>query len=77
MEHAPALIPAWTLLVDPSAAQSIIERVAGLKLPRRTCRPLDRRRPLIVNPELARFDAEVEAANDENATEIETAPTAA
>jgi hypothetical protein len=61
MEHAPALTQPWTLLLDPAAAQSMIERVAKLKLPRRICRPLDHRCQPVKNPELARFDAAVEA----------------
>ena len=62
MEYAPATTQAWALLLDPAAAHSIIERVSKLKLPRRICRPLDRRRERIDNSELAKFDAEVEAA---------------
>jgi len=66
MEHAPAVTQPWTLLLDPAAAQSMVERVAKLNLPRRICRPLDRRRQPIMNAELARFDSaiEAEAAND-------------
>lgn len=64
---APALTQPWTLLLDPAAAQSMIERVAKLKLPRRIYRPLEPRHQPIMNAELARFDAavEAEAANDE------------
>ncbi len=77
MEHAPALIPAWTLLVDPAAAQSVIARVAKLDLPRRIYRSLDRRRAPVVDPALARFDADVEAANDAEATEFQGSSTTA
>jgi hypothetical protein len=75
MEQAPALVQPWALLLDPVAAQSVIERVSKLKLPRRTCRPLERRREQIMNAELAQFDAavETEAANDEALTGIEPA----
>ena len=67
MEHVPTVGESWTLLLDPAAAQSLIERVSKLKLPRRVCRPLDRRREQVINTELTRFDdaIEAEAANDE------------
>jgi hypothetical protein len=62
MEQTLAPASRWALLVDPAAAQSVIERISKLRLPRRVCRPLDRRREQIENTELAKFDAEVEAA---------------
>ena len=61
MEPAPATTQAWTLLLDPAAAHAIIEQVSKVRLPRRICRPLDRRRERIENSDLARFDAAVEA----------------
>ena len=67
MEHVPAVGESWTLLLDPAAAQSLIERVAKLNLPRRVCRPLDRKPEQVINADLAHFDdaIEAEAANDE------------
>ena len=60
-EQTFALAPRWALLVDPAAAQSAIEKIAKLALPRRVCRPLDRRREQIENAELAKFDAAIDA----------------
>jgi len=77
MEETPALAQRWALLIDPAAAQSVIERMAKLELPRRNCRPLDRGRAQVGNAELAQFDAaidaavEAEAASDEDCSEIE------
>ena len=68
MEQTLALAQRWAMLVDPVAAQSVIERVSKLALPRRICRPLDRRREQIENAELATFDAAVEAAVEAEAT---------
>jgi len=67
MEHVPAVCESWTLLLDPAATQSLIERVSKLNLPRRVCRPLDRKHGQGINADLARFDdaIEAEAANDE------------
>lgn len=72
MEHAPATTQTWTWLLDPSAAHAVIEHASKVKLPRRICRPLDHRRELTNNSELAKFDAavEAEAANDENMAEV-------
>jgi hypothetical protein len=78
MEQAPALAETRPLLVDPAAAQFAIERISKLKLPRRICRPLDRKRERIDNAELAQFDAavesavEAEAASDLDLAEIES-----
>ena len=57
----------WTLLLDPAATQTAIERISKLELPRKICRPLDRKREKIENAELALFDAEIEAAVDAEA----------
>jgi len=79
MEETFALAQRWALLVDPAAAQSVFERIAKLELPRRVCRPLDRRREQIENAALAQFDAEIEAeieaeeASDPALPEIELA----
>jgi hypothetical protein len=76
MEPAPATIPTWAFLLDPAAAHAVIEHASTLRLPRRICRPLDRRRERIENSELAKFDAaveaavEAEAANDEALTGV-------
>jgi len=70
MEPAPASTQAWALLLDPTGAHAVIEHASKLSLPRRICRPLDRRRERIENSELAKFDAAVEAANDEDLAEI-------
>jgi hypothetical protein len=65
MEQTLALAPRWALLVDPAAAQSVIERMSKLELPRRVCRPLDRgNEKKIGNAEREQFDAAIEAAAD-------------
>ena len=66
MEQFPALGQSWTMLLDPVAAQSMIERMSKLNFRRRICRPLDGRGERIIDAKLAQYDAEVEAANDEN-----------
>ena len=79
-EQAFVLAQRWALLIDPSAAQSAIERLAKLALPRRICRPLDRKREQIENLELEQFDAaidatvEVEAEAESEPESIEFAP---
>jgi len=74
MEQAPASAQTWAMLLDPSAARAAIEHVSKLKLQRRICRPLDRRREQKMNPELMEFDAaiEVEPALDEESAEMTT-----
>jgi len=67
MEHVSTNTRAWNLLFDPAAANAIIEHVSRLELPRRVCRPLDRRRGRIENSDLARFDAAVEATAEADA----------
>ena len=83
MEQTMVLAPRWALLVDSAAAQSAIERVSKLNLPRRICRPLDRVREQIENAELRQFDAAIEAAVEDEApsgqdwVEAEPAPSGA
>ena len=60
-EQTFALAPRWALLIDPSAAQAVIETISKLALPHRVCRPLDRKREQIENAELAKFDAAIDA----------------
>lgn len=65
----------WTLLIDPAAALTVIERISKAELPRKICRPLDRRREERENAELARYDAEIEAAFDsEAASDLDSTP---
>jgi len=65
MEPFPALEQPWALLLDPVAAQSMIERMSKLNFRRRICRPLDGKPERIIDARLAQYDAVVEAANDE------------
>ncbi len=65
MEQFPALGQSWALLLDPVAAQAMIERMSKLNFRRRICRPLDRKAERIIDAKLAQYDADVEAANDE------------
>lgn len=71
MERFPALGQPWTLLLDPAAAQAVIERMAKLNVRRRICHPLDRKGERIIDATLAKFDREIdaEAANDARAFE--------
>jgi hypothetical protein len=71
MEHAPATTQTWALLLDPASAHAVIEHLSKLRLPRRICRPLDRRQERIENSELAKFDAAVEAAVEAEAASDE------
>ncbi|MBE0626939.1 MAG: hypothetical protein IH606_19230 [Burkholderiales bacterium] len=76
MEQALVLCSRWAMLVDSTAAQSAIDRISKLNLPRRICRPLDRdrRREQGKNAELEKFDAAIEAAIEaEAASELELA----
>ncbi len=66
MEQFPALGQSWALLLDPVAAQAMIESMSKLNFRRRICRPLDRRGERIIDAKIAQYDAEVEAANDED-----------
>jgi len=66
MELFPALGQSWNLLLDPAAAQDMIERMSRLNFRRRICRPLDRKAERIIDARVAEYDAEVEAANDED-----------
>jgi hypothetical protein len=71
MEPAPATTQTWALLLDPASANAVIEHLSKLRLPRRICRPLDRRQERIENSDLARFDAAVEAAVEAEAASDE------
>ncbi len=68
METFPALGQSWALLLDPVAAQDMIERMSKLNFRRRICRPLDRRAERVIDAKLVEYDAEVEAeaANDKD-----------
>lgn len=50
----------FALLWDPASVIAAAERAAKWNLPRRVCRPLDRRMAIQVNAEVAAFDAQVE-----------------
>ncbi len=60
MEETPVSSQPWTMLLDPEAARSAVERLSKLNLRRRICRPLDRKRQRGVNAELMQFDAAIE-----------------
>ena len=61
----------FAMLHDPAAVLAAAERAEKWNLPRRICRPLDRRAAKLVNPEVAAYDADVEDAqlDDEEAAE--------
>lgn len=48
------------LLIDPAAALAAAARIAQSDLPRRICRPLDRRMAVPVSAEVAAYDADVD-----------------
>jgi hypothetical protein len=52
----------FALILDPDTIENALKRAAGLNLPRRECRPLDRYTGRRVSADLAKYDAEVEAA---------------
>jgi hypothetical protein len=62
MEQSPQY--SFDLLVDPAAVLAAAERAAKWDLPRRICRPLDRRHIAPVSTEVADFDADVEGADE-------------
>lgn len=47
-------------LIDPASVMAAVERADKWDLPRRICRPLDRRAAMLVNAEVAAYDASVE-----------------
>lgn len=47
-------------LIDPASVLAAAERAAHWDLPRRICRPLDRRAALPINAEVAAYDATIE-----------------
>lgn len=55
----------FALLMDRDAIRAAIGRAARLDLPRRECRPLDRYTGKRVNLDVARYDEEIEATNDD------------
>ena len=71
-----ATVQPWALLLDPNAAQSAVEHISRLKLRRRICRPLDRRREQVIDAELMQFDAAVDAEPviENGLSEIEPVP---
>lgn len=73
MQHAAPL--SFALLINPQTVQAAAERAAHWDLPRRICRPLDRRAATIVNPEVAAYDATIEDTPivDEEAEEMSAA----
>ena len=61
--HNATLEPlSFAALFDPTVARAAAERAASWKLPRRTCRPLDRYAGGRVNPALFSYDNEIDCA---------------
>ena len=61
--HNATLEPlSFAALFDPTVARAAAERAASWKLPRRTCRPLDRYAGGRVNPALLSYDNEIDCA---------------
>lgn len=59
--NQPSTTPfSFAQLFDPAIAQATAERAAKWNLPRRVCRPLDRRVAITVSAEVAAYDASVE-----------------
>jgi len=50
----------FAMLIDPQTVHAAAQRAAQWDLPRRICRPLDRRTALPVNADVAAYDAAVE-----------------
>jgi len=50
-------------LIEPAVVQAAADRIARCNLPRRICRPLDRRMHVPVSAEVAAYDATVEASS--------------
>ncbi len=49
-------------LIEPAVVQAAAERAAQWNLPRRICRPLDRRMVVPVSADVAAYDATIEAS---------------
>lgn len=60
MQQSMVTTLSFAQLIDPSSVLAAAERAAKWNLPRRVCRPLDRRMAIPVNPEVAAYDAEIE-----------------
>ncbi len=60
MEQANCPQYSFAMLLDPAAVQAAAERAAKWDLPRRICRPLDRRTLVAVSADVAAYDAAVE-----------------
>lgn len=52
----------FALILDPDTIESVVKRAEKLDLPRRECHPLDRYNGRRANADLAKYDAEVDAA---------------
>lgn len=62
MEQAAIPQYSFDMLIDPQTVVAAAQRAAQWNLPRRICRPLDRRVSRPVSAEVAAFDATVEDA---------------
>ncbi len=62
MEHIDIPQYSFAQLIDPALVQAAAERAARWNLPRRICRPLDRRVVVPISADVAAYDATVEAA---------------
>jgi hypothetical protein len=61
MEHTEFPQYSFALLLEPAIVLAAAERATKWNLPRRICRPLDRRVAAPVSAEVAAYDATVEA----------------
>jgi hypothetical protein len=79
MEHCLNLPNRYAMILDTETIKRVVAHAAELKLPRRECHPLDRRRGKDANAALAKYDAEVDAAppGNEELDIIETVAEAA
>lgn len=76
MKRAVSLNSSYAALFDPAVALAAARRAAQWDLPRHICHPLDRYHGQRVNPDLAAFDAAVDAApvsEDESGGESQSA----
>jgi hypothetical protein len=57
----------YAILHDPAVVQAAAERAAKWDLPRRICRPLDRRVVAPISADLAAYDAAIEQTPERDA----------
>ena len=74
MEHCQRLPNRYAMILDTETIKGVLAHIAELRLSRRECHPLDEIHGNRANPDLEKYDAEVDAATlaDEICANMET-----